>query len=193
MSPLPPAPRFCPRCGRALDAALRPGEGCPDDGYRWFQDPKVAVGVLVHDSTDRTDGPGRLLLVKRNHDPAAGAWAFPSGYVDAGEVLEEAAVREVREETGVDVRLDRLLGAWSEPGEAVVFLAYAGTHTGGVATAGPEAEEVRWFDVDALPPLAFTHDDEIIQACRDGAGAPVQHHSGAGAPVQHHADEEPER
>lgn len=187
MSTLPPAPRFCPRCGRALDAALRPGEGCPEDGYRWYQDPKVAVGVLVH------DGAGRLLLVKRNHDPAAGAWAFPSGYVDAGEVLEEAAVREVWEETGVDVRLDRLLGAWSEPGETVVFLAYAGTHVGGVATAGPEAEEVRWFEISALPPLAFTHDDEIIQACHHGAGAPVQHHRTAGAPLRHHPDEEPER
>ncbi len=165
--PLPEPPRFCPRCGRPLEASLAAGEGCPEDGYRWYVDPKVAVGVLVH------DGAGRLLLVKRNHDPAIGAWAFPSGDVDAGEVLEVAALREVREETGVEVRLDHLLGAWSEPGEPVVFLAYAGTHLSGVAFAGPEAEAVGWFEPDALPTLAFPHDDEIIKACRTGAGVPV--------------------
>lgn len=177
--PLPEPPRFCPRCGRALlstvGGALASGEGCPEDGYRWYVDPKVAVGVLVHDRA------GRLLLVKRNHDPAMGSWAFPSGYVDAGEVLEAAAVREVREETGVEVRLDHLLGAWSEPGDPVVFLAYAGTHVAGVAVAGPEAEAVGWFEPDALPTLAFTHDDEIIRAC----------HSGAGAPLRNAANEEP--
>lgn len=166
--PLPEPPRYCPRCGRALAPSLTPGEGCPEDGYRWYVDPKVAVGVLVHDDA------GRLLLVKRNHDPAMGAWAFPSGYVDAGEPLEVAALREVREETGVEVRLDQLLGAWSEPGHPVVFLAYAGTHLSGVAFAGPEAEAVGWFEPHAIPTLAFPHDDEIIRACRAGRGAPVR-------------------
>lgn len=181
--PLPTPPRFCPRCGRALGPALATGDGCPEDGYRWYVDPKVAVGVLVHDAA------GRLLLVKRNHDPAMGAWAFPSGYVDAGEILEDAAVREVREETGVEVRLDHLLGAWSEPGEPVVFLAYAGTHLSGAAIAGPEAEAVGWFEPDALPTLAFPHDDEIIRVCRTGTGAPVQRAVTPGEP----ASEESER
>src|SRR5690606_33928087 len=134
------------------------------DGYRWYADPKVATGVLV------TDARGRLLLVKRNHDPAMGRWAFPSGYVDAGEVLEEAATREVFEETGIEVRLERLLGAWSHPGDAVVFLAYAAVHVAGEALAGPEAEQVGWFAPDALPPLAFPHDDEIVAHWRSGAG-----------------------
>lgn len=162
MSPLPEPPRHCPRCGRALAE----GYLCLADNYRWYADPKVAVGVLVEDER------GRLLLVRRNHDPAMGRWAFPSGYVDAGEVLEQAAVREVFEETRVAVRLERMLGAWSSSGDAVVFLAYAGTWTGGEATAGAEASEVAWFEPDALPPLAFDHDPAIVEAWRSGEGVP---------------------
>jgi hypothetical protein len=56
----------------------------------------------------------------------------------------------------------------------VVFLAYAGTHLSGVASAGPEAEAVGWFEPDALPTLAFPHDGEIIEACRTGAGSSVR-------------------
>lgn len=140
---------------------------CPQDGYRWFADPKVATGVVV------TDARGHILLVQRNHEPAMGQWAFPSGYVDAGEVLEGAAAREVAEETGVTVTIDRLLGAWSHAGETVIFLAYAGRHVSGEAAPGQEAQQVAWFPPHALPPLAFPHDDAIMDVWRSGAGAPV--------------------
>ncbi len=155
---LPEPAHFCPRCGAPLDVA----SNCPRDGYRWFPDPKVAVGVLIAERD--TDATPRLLLVRRNHEPALGAWAFPSGYVDAGEVLEEAAAREVREEANVEVRVDALLGAWSDAGNPVVFLAYAGHITGGEPSPGPEASEVAWFAADDLPPLAFDHDDEVVAA-----------------------------
>jgi ADP-ribose pyrophosphatase YjhB (NUDIX family) len=171
--PLPEPARYCPRCGTPLEGAPLddaqhdgvPRPTCPRDGYRWFPDPKVAVGVLVVDEPNGTSHEahrGHLLLVRRNHDPALGAWAFPSGFVDAGEVLEEAAVREVREEANVEVVLDGLLGAWSDRGNPVVFLAYAGHLVAGTPSPGDEASEVGWFPTDALPPLAFAHDDEIV-------------------------------
>lgn len=154
---LPEPARFCPRCGTPLEGA--PAATCPQDGYRWFPDPKVAVGVLV------TDGErDELLLVRRNHEPALGAWAFPSGFVDAGEVLEEAAAREVLEEANVEVAVDALLGAWSDAGNPIVFLAYAGRVLAGTPSPGDEASEVAWFAPDALPPLAFAHDDEVVAA-----------------------------
>ncbi len=163
---LPPPAAYCPRCGTAL-----PEEGrCPNDGYRWFPDPKVAVGVLLEDAE------GRLLLVRRNHEPAYGRWAFPSGFVDAGEVLEEAAIREVLEETNVRTSLDRLVGAWSTPGSPVIFLAYAGHAVAGNATPGEEAIEVGWFAVDELPNLAFDHDGDVIAAWRSGSGVPLRNH-----------------
>lgn len=182
MSPLPEPPRHCPRCGRAVAEGAE-GYLCLADGYRWYADPKVAVGVLVADER------GRLLLVRRNHDPARGRWAFPSGFVDAGEVLEDAAVREVFEETGVRVRLDRLLGAWSASGDAVVFLAYAGTWLDGEAQPGPEASELAWFEVDALPPLAFDHDPEIVEAWRSGEGVPTRSRADADGTAAPHAPE----
>ncbi|MEX1022664.1 MAG: NUDIX hydrolase [Dehalococcoidia bacterium] len=188
---LPEPARFCPRCGAALDMSAGAGAldaaapSCPRDGYRWFPDPKVAVGVVVEERAGLGTASGdarRILLVRRNHEPAMGRWAFPSGFVDAGEVLEEAAVREVREETGVEVRLARLLGAWSARGEGVVFIAYAGVAASGEAVAGPEASEVAWFAADALPPLAFEHDDAIIDAWRSGAGTPLAGRPARGAP-----------
>jgi ADP-ribose pyrophosphatase YjhB (NUDIX family) len=131
------------------------------DGHR---DPKLAAGVVV-------EHEGRVLLVRRNHEPMYGRWTFPSGFVDAGEVVEEAARREVREEAGVDVRIDRLLGVYSTAGEPVVFVAYAGSTIAGTPVAGEEALEVGLFAPDALPELAFEHDPAIIEAWRAGRGS----------------------
>jgi ADP-ribose pyrophosphatase YjhB (NUDIX family) len=154
--------RFCPQCGAALRRRLTFGRRrlvCPNDGYVYFSEPKVAVGVVA-------ERRGRLLLVKRNHEPRMGQWSFPSGFVDRGEVLEDAAVREAKEETGLDVRIEGLLGAYSTRGEPVIFLAYAAKVTGGRIEVGPECQDVRFFAPDALPPLAFGHDPAIVEAWR---------------------------
>lgn len=127
----------------------------------------MAVGALA-------ERRGRLLLVRRNHEPRLGEWSFPSGYVDAGEALEEAAVRETKEETGLDVRIDRLLGAYSSREERVIFIAYAARAGGGRIEVGPECLEVRFFASDALPPLAFQHDQAIVRAWRQGRATPAR-------------------
>lgn len=149
-------PTYCPHCATPVAAGAEGRPTCDACGYTWYADPKVAVGVLA-------ERHGRLLLVRRNHDPRLGAWAFPSGFVDAGEVLEAAAVREAREEANVEVRLDGLLGAYSTAGDPVVFIAYAGTIVRGEPAAGPEASEVGLFDPAGLPDLAFEHDTEIVE------------------------------
>jgi ADP-ribose pyrophosphatase YjhB (NUDIX family) len=154
--------RFCPQCGTPLRRRLAFGgkrKLCPTCGYVHFDDPKVAVGVLA-------ERRGRLLLVRRNHEPRLGEWSFPSGYVDAGEGLEEAALRETKEETGLDAHIERFLGVWSSPGERVVFIAYGARVAGGRIRVGAECQEVRFFPPDALPPLAFPHDDAIVRAWR---------------------------
>jgi 8-oxo-dGTP diphosphatase len=162
--PLPTPARFCPRCGAALPAPA-PGAppACPEGHYTWYADPKVAVGVVVARDGARE---AEILLVRRNHEPAMGRWAFPSGFVDAGEVVEDAAAREVREETGVTVRLDGLLGVYSEPGNPVVFVAYAGTAVAGEPAPGDEALAVGYFAPAALPDLAFPHDGAVLEAWR---------------------------
>jgi len=152
--------RFCSQCGAALRRRLAFGRRrptCPACDYVHFDDPKVAVGVLAQRR-------GRLLLVRRNHEPHLGEWSFPSGFVDAGEQLEAGAVRETKEETGLEVRIERLLGAYSAAGERVIFITYAARVTGGRIEIGAECQDVRFFPPDALPPLAFAHDEAIVAA-----------------------------
>lgn len=151
---------FCPLCGTRLEKHHifgRTRDLCPSCSYVHFEDPKVAVGVVV-------EKEGRIVLAKRGHEPNYGRWSFPSGYVDAGEKLEDAARREVLEETGLRVRIRKLLGVYSQKGERTIFVAYAGQAIGGEMEAGEECLEVAAFLPDELPELAFPHDEEIVKA-----------------------------
>ena len=157
--------KYCGQCGAAVEERLAFGRMravCPACGTVHFEDPKVAVGVVV-------SYLGGIVLAKRNHEPKLGAWSFPSGFVEVGEPLEDAAAREVEEETGLNVRIERLLGAYSTPGERVVFLAYAGTAVGGTMAPGEECQDVAIFPPDALPDLAFPHDQAILEAWSEGS------------------------
>jgi len=160
---------FCSECGSELEQRLAFGQMrgvCPSCEHVHFIDPKVAVGVIV-------ELDGGIVLGKRGHEPNLGRWSFPSGFVDSGEVLEQAAVREVEEETGLKVTVDRLLGVYSSEGERTVFVAYAGSIIGGRLEPGEECLEVASFPLDQLPELAFPHDDAIVAAWVSGAGTPV--------------------
>jgi ADP-ribose pyrophosphatase YjhB (NUDIX family) len=152
---------FCFRCGSALVARHqedRERPTCPECGFIHYLDPKVAVAVVLGDDH-------RVLLGRRGIDPGSGLWSFPAGYVNRGEVLEEAAVREVLEELGLMVRLTGLVGAYSERGAAVVLIVYAGEVQAGEPTPdGREVSEVRWFPLDQLPDgLAFPHDRRVLE------------------------------
>ncbi len=156
---------YCPVCG----AEMLPDGGpsnlphCPRCSYVRWSNPKVGAGVVA-------ERDGRILLIRRNHEPMMGKWSFPSGFVDGGEVVEEAAAREAREEANVEVRIDSLLGVYSTAGDPVVFVAYAATITAGEPTPGDEAYEVGLFALDALPDLAFPHDQRIVDAWRQHTG-----------------------
>jgi ADP-ribose pyrophosphatase YjhB (NUDIX family) len=152
--------RFCPHCAGPIEwrdhAGLRRPH-CPHCHVTFFQDPKLAVGILIeHD--------GGLLLQKRRIDPGAGKWTFPSGYVDRGECVEDAAIRETFEETGLEVRLTRLVGLYSHRGNPVVLAVYAAEVVGGSIVASDESDDIASFPLDHLPELAFEHDTEIIAA-----------------------------
>ena len=153
---------FCQRCGHAL--AERDVEGkrrpyCPACGYVAFLDPKVAAVVLATKD-------GKLVLVRRDIEPAIGEWSLPSGYVDRGEAVEDAAVREVKEETGLDISLTGLVGLYSHTGSPVVLAAYAAEVVGGTMEPGPEVRETALFSPDRLPALPFPHDDQILDDWR---------------------------
>jgi 8-oxo-dGTP diphosphatase len=112
-----------------------------------------------------------ILLVKRRKDPFAGRWALPGGFVDEMESLEDAAARELKEECGVEGVELWQFRAFGNPGRDprghTISIGYLGVAGGELqATAGDDAGEVRWFPVDALPELAFDH-DEIVNAARE--------------------------
>ena len=154
---MPPPPKFCPQCAAPLDTV----EGCRWCDWINYVDPKVAVVVLV------ADDQGRLLYIRRNHEPAMYQWAWPSGFVDAGERVEDAAAREVREETGIEVEVGELLGVWSATGDQVVVIAYRGSAVGGSLMPGPEALAAAWIPLSAAgrrPAPVFPHDVEILES-----------------------------
>jgi ADP-ribose pyrophosphatase YjhB (NUDIX family) len=156
--PAPVPHGYCGGCGRPLGERQihgRPRPYCAACKRAVFHDPKLAVAVVIGFG-------GRILLQRRAIDPGRGAWTFPSGYVDRGEVVEEAAAREVREEVNLAVRIDRLLGLYSRAGEPVVLAAYAATPLADDFAPGEEVSEVALFDPADLPPLAFPHDARII-------------------------------
>ena len=109
------------------------------------------VGAII------TDAAGRMLLIKRGHEPGKGLWSIPGGRVEPGETDEQAVIREVREETGLVVRPGRLIGAVRRvaPGGAVLDIRdYAATMTGGTLAAGDDADDVCWAgraDLAGLP------------------------------------------
>ena len=134
---------------------------CTSCGAVVFLNPKVVAAVVV-------EMDDKVVMVRRRMGVGAGKWSIPAGYVDRGEVVEEAAAREVREEAGLDVEITGLLGVYSRLGDANVLVVYAGVVVGGVMTAGHEVTEVGAFDVEALPPLAFERDAELLRQWRDG-------------------------
>jgi 8-oxo-dGTP diphosphatase len=104
-----------------------------------------------------------VLLGRRLIDPGRGRWSFPAGYVNRGEVLEEAAAREVAEELHVGVRISGLVGVYSARDDPVVLVVYAGEIVEGEPRAdGREVGEVRRFRLDALPEPAFAHDRRVL-------------------------------
>jgi len=166
--------RFCPRCGGPLERRLLKATEpsrlvCATCGFVFYLDPKIAVGTIIRSPSDR------LVLVRRAIDPGYGKWVFPGGYVDRGETLTAAAVREAREECGLDVQLDGLVNIYSYAGRAPVIVVYAATATGGTLCVDDESLETAEFDKSSLPwdNLAFRSTHEGLRDYLAGLLHPV--------------------
>lgn len=166
--------RFCPRCGGPLERRrLRPGEPerpvCARCGFVFYLDPKVAVGTII-----RTDAQ-RVVLVRRAIEPGYGKWVFPGGYVDRGERLTSAAIREAREECGLDVRLDALVNVYSYAGRTPVIAVYAATAIGGTLCVDDECLETAEVGDTDIPwdDLAFRSTREALRDFFNGLRHPL--------------------
>lgn len=160
-------PLYCTQCGQRLEERRVDPHGdrtvpvCPACGAVHWIDPKVAAGCLIR----RGD---RVLLVKRGIEPGYGRWVFPGGHVDRGETLEQAALRETREECGALAGIDGLLGVYSYPGRPVIVAVFRATllPESPEPFAADETLEVGWFtpeEVDGLE-LAFRSSADALAA-----------------------------
>ncbi len=161
----------CPTCRTPLttetvDGLWRPF--CPTCRNIVNLSPKLVAAALVGDA----DG---LLLVKRSYGAEKGLWAPPGGYVEQGEVVEEAARREAYEETGIEVAIKDLVGLYSTEGRPIVLAAFSADVVGGeLHDRSPEVQEVGFFPVNNLPPLAFAKDRSIIDTWVKQLDTPLQ-------------------
>jgi ADP-ribose pyrophosphatase YjhB (NUDIX family) len=156
--------RFCPRCGGRLDQrTVKINEPkrlvCQACTFIFYQDPKVVAGTVFTLN-------GGIVLLKRGVEPAIGKWVFPGGYVDRGESVQEAAVRETKEESQLEVRLGPLLNVYSYPRSANVIVVYTAHVIGGELAAADESVEARIFASKEVPwhDLAF---DSTRHALKD--------------------------
>jgi ADP-ribose pyrophosphatase YjhB (NUDIX family) len=155
--------RFCPRCGGDLEKRIvKPTEPkrlvCLNCSFIFYQDPKVVAGTIF--TLD-----GRIVLLKRGVEPATGKWVFPGGYVDRGESVHEAAIRETKEESQMDVKLGPLLNVYSYPRSPNIIVVYAAQVVGGKLAAGDESVEARVFAPAEIPwnDLAFDSTKDALK------------------------------
>jgi 8-oxo-dGTP diphosphatase len=153
--------KFCLRCGAKVMHEYKFGEVrpvCPQCNWIHFVDPKVAAAVLV-------EMDGCVLLVRRVNEPFRGLWTLPAGFVNGGEDPAEAAARECLEETGLSVRVTRVLdvisGKEHERGADFIIVYHAEVISGDLIPAD-DADAVEWFARDSLPSLAFKATQQVL-------------------------------
>ena len=170
--------RFCPLCATPLEHRIpefddRIRHVCPACGFVLYMNPKIAAGTIP------VGRDGRIALIRRGVEPGLGKWSWPCGYVEMDEDVPSCAVRETREESGLDIELGALLGLYSYPASetetagdvsptGIVVVCYRArvTTATDVLVAGDDATDAAWFTPNELPwdDLAF---DSSLRGLRD--------------------------
>ena len=152
--------RYCPRCATELE--LRPSSGpdpdrptCPNCGFVHYDNPSPTVQAWI-------ERDGSFLALRRAGDPFAGKWNMPGGFVETDESGPEAIAREVREETGLEIDVDRVIGVFSsrygtgDDAKGIFDVAFLCRITGGeLEIAEEESSEAEWFSLADFPEPAF--------------------------------------
>ena len=142
--------KFCPLCASGLTSKVFSGTKrsvCEACGYIWYKNPIPAAGAIILKDND-------VLLVKRKYDPQAGGWCLPAGFMENNESPVECCIREVKEETGLDIQVDKLFWnyeAGDDPRAKVVLILYLADIIGGDLVPGDDAIEAEYFPLENLP------------------------------------------
>jgi 8-oxo-dGTP diphosphatase len=157
------AKKFCHFCAWPLESRQIEGRVrlyCSRCRSPIYENPVPAACVVLVDEYNR------LLLVKRRVAPKQGMWCLPGGFVECDETPEGAAIRELKEETGLTGRIHSLIGVTASPGtlyRSILLVGYLVTHFSGSPKAGDDASDVNFFDNDNLPDVAFESHHSFIR------------------------------
>ncbi len=153
---------------------MRPSEGpdpdrpaCPSCGFVHYDNPSPTIQAWI-------ERDGEFLALRRNQEPMKGEWNLPGGFVEIGESGPEAVVREVREETGLEVEVIDFIGAFpstygsGEDAQPILGLAYRGRIVGGEIEISDESQEGDWFSLAGFPEPAFADERRVLTMLRAG-------------------------
>ncbi len=147
---------------KTFEGFIRPV--CTDCGLPVYVNPYPATCQVVRRE-------GSVLLVHRSIDPKRGWWCLPGGFIEWGEHPEEAAKRELCEETNITAKEFSLIGVYDSITGArrhVLLVAYEATAWHGNPMPGDDDDEIAWHPIESLPPLAFSSHDRVLEDIRDG-------------------------
>ncbi len=167
--------KLCPFCGTALrrvETGARPRPTCSSCGFVQHRNPAPTVSVLVVEG-------GRVLLGKRGGEPGKGTWSLPSGYIEYEDDFVTTAIREAKEETGLDVEVKSIIQVVSSfvtPRYHFLGIYVVARVVGGALMAGDDLEAVEWFPLGGpLPEMGFEEDVSILELYGTGfEGIPIE-------------------
>ena len=156
--------RYCPLCGSHLSSCEEEGRErlfCPACQWIHYENPLPSAAALVRNEK------GEILLVKRGVEPGLEKWALPSGFIEIEETPEEACLRELKEETGLEGEIIRLVGVYSQKSQVYKKVLIVGfeVKAHGHLSPGSDSLDAKYTPLEDIPEIAFSSHREII---RDG-------------------------
>jgi len=155
--------RFCPSCGGRLEAqVIKEGEPerlvCGRCGFVFYLGPKLVAGAIA-------ELDGGIVLIQRSIEPGYGRWTFPGGFVERGEIVENAAAREMLEETGLEIEVGGIVGLYTYEGQIPAIAVFAAKVLGGEPAPLDETLDVKSFSRDELPwsEMAFPSTERALK------------------------------
>ena len=146
--------KYCPRCGKSTRTAVIGGTKrvlCVSCDEIFYDNPLSAVAVVA-------EKDGKILFIKRAVQPAKGMWALPGGFIEQGESVERAAMRELKEETGIKAKKAEIIKVVTAQSSFFRTLILIGVRVSGISgnlKAGDDACDARWYDMGKMPAVTF--------------------------------------